>query len=482
MYSACIADDEILIQKSISARIKASGVPVRVAGCADNAESAINLYWDSRPDIFFVDINMPGMDGLSLIRQIREEDPSCLTKFIIITGYDDFSHMREAIQSGAMDYLKKPISTGEFNSAINATLGLIQQEQRRNQGKRDGILYYDEYLSDPPQIMNSGTFMAAYGPNADAFDAVEKTIFELCKNPHEKGNKNLLCIAFQGIETARLYYTPDRQIPKHLILQNINGPARNNKMFFVFTHPAGERFDTLVERAEQSINRRFINAGIAECSPRTIIPAVDTSILDYSLEHGQTGACRSALKACFDDIFRKDPSWRELSPFYRQIALLLINKYMTHKMPIPDSLKFEFSLFALCRYPTLESLRTRLNGMILSLAQKIGGQMKNRELVQGVCEFLERNYARGLTLNDLAARFYVSPPYLSRRFKEKTGITFVEYLENIRMDKAREYLINSEAPVADISEQVGYMEPAYFTKVFKRKYKVPPSEYRLKNK
>jgi two-component system response regulator YesN len=82
----------------------------------------------------------------------------------------------------------------------------------------------------------------------------------------------------------------------------------------------------------------------------------------------------------------------------------------------------------------------------------------------------------------MADQFFVSPPYLSRRFKEKTGITFGEYLEDIRMDKAQEYLINSEAPIADISERVGYQDPAYFAKVFKQKYHISPREYRHKNK
>jgi two-component system response regulator YesN len=147
LYNVCIADDEVLIQQSITARLRASGIPVRVLGCAGNAENAVVLYWSAKPDIFFVDINMPGVDGLSLVRRIREEDPDCSTKFIIITGYDDFAHMREAIQSGVTDYLKKPISTEEFNAVLASAAKQIQQERGKNLPEKDGPALYDEYIT-----------------------------------------------------------------------------------------------------------------------------------------------------------------------------------------------------------------------------------------------------------------------------------------------------------------------------------------------
>ena len=480
MYSVCIADDEALIQKSISTRLRTSGTPVKVIGCADNAMNAINLYWDSKPDIFFVDINMPGIDGLSMIRRIREEDPACKTKFIIITGYDDFAHLREAIQSGVIDYLKKPISTDEFNSVLASVTKTIQSENR-NKWKSNEILYYDDYLTEPPQILNGGTFLAVFCPDADIFSIADKKISGLWE--HGINDRRILRLAFQGMDYLGLYYLPDHQISKTLILKTMNEFVINNGAFLAYSYPESERLDNLVERAEQTINKRFmINTGIAECPCDIKVSEADLGILDYALEHGQPEACRAALNACFNETMKKDAYFRELSSFYRKIILLCINKYASHKLPIPDYLKLDFSLFALCRYRSLQSLQTRLCGMVLSLVQKIGSRERGGELIKNVCDFLKENYAKELTLNDLAGQFYVSIPYLSRRFREKTGLTYVEYLENIRMDKAREYLINSEAQIADVSEQVGYMDPAYFAKIFKRKYELSPSEYRSRNR
>lgn len=476
MYTVCIADDEKPIRKSISARLRTCGTSVRVMGCADSAETAISLYWNFRPDIFFVDINMPGMDGLTLVRRIREEDPHCHTKFIIITGYDDFEHMREAIQSGVMDYLKKPIAAGEFNKVVAAAAALVRQEKQMGSPKRTGFVLYDEYLRDPPQTIDGGTCIAVYTLDTGLFAGVEKEIAGI------SNNKNCPCFVFSGIDTLRLYYSSGPLISRREIFTHFGAMVGVNGISIVYVYPKSEKLDLLVERIEQTMNRHFIIPAITECVDKSAAPSFDLRILDYALEHGKIDSGRTSLVSCFNAVIGKNSFYLELSAFYRQIVLLLLNKYIAHQIQIPDSLRLELSLFSLCRYHTLESLLTHLAGMTVSLAQKIAARLGSGELIPGVCEFLKQKYQENITLNYTADKFFVTPSYLSRRFREKTGITFGEYLEDIRMDKAQEYLINSQAPIADISEQVGYQDPAYFAKVFKQKYHLSPSEYRHKNK
>jgi two-component system response regulator YesN len=167
----------------------------------------------------------------------------------------------------------------------------------------------------------------------------------------------------------------------------------------------------------------------------------------------------------------------KLSLLYRAIMLLFINTAVSRHIPIPEQLKNELSLFALCRYPTLDALQTRLCGMAAGLATPPEERLQ-RDLIQRVREYLGEHYTRDVTLNEVAGRFYVSAPYLSRRFREKTRLTFVQYLEDIRTERARDLLGASRASIADIGEQVGYMDSAYFAKVFRKKYPLSPSDYR----
>ena len=108
MYKICIADDEAYIVKSIEQRILQSGFVVEIAGCAANGAEALELYQEQKPDIFYVDVNMPGMSGLEFIEQVRLLDEESVTKFIVISGYDDFTYMKNAIQLGVVNYIMKP--------------------------------------------------------------------------------------------------------------------------------------------------------------------------------------------------------------------------------------------------------------------------------------------------------------------------------------------------------------------------------------
>ncbi|MDR2477505.1 MAG: response regulator [Treponema sp.] len=485
MYDVCIADDEKLIQQSITARIRESGIPAHVVGCADNAENARSLYWSAKPDIFFVDINMPGTDGLGLVRRIREEDPGCTAKFIIITGYDDFAHMREAIQSGAMDYLKKPISTEEFNKTLASAVNMIRQERRKRISSGDGFVLYENFLDNGNSILKSGTLLALYVPSAEIFaekELMDKTAASFFTHTKGKPADGSFSLRFQNVHNVMLWYCPERNIPKNAILPIFRGLMKRTNISIVYAHPESDDIVSLTERMEQSMNFRFFHPGLIECIREPVIINLETGVLDYYLENGQIEAAGSAASALVPKTISGEHGAAGLGPVFRQIILLLINKYISHNIPMPVSLKLELSPFALCRFQTLENLKTFLCGAASTLAKNISDQERKSELIQSVIDYIRQNYRKDVSLNYLARQFFVTPPYLSRRFKEKTGLTFIEYLEDIRLEKAEEFLAGSDAKINDISEQVGYMDPNYFAKVFRRKYHLSPSDYRLTRK
>jgi two-component system response regulator YesN len=481
LYGVCIADDEDLIQQSITARLRTSGTLVRVLGCAANAESAMTLYWSAKPDIFFVDINMPGTDGLTLIRRIRQEDPDCSTQFIIITGYDDFTHLQKAIRSGVMDYLKKPIDTEEFNAVVAAAANRIRNERKKRLSPEDGTVFFDDFIAAEggTRVLSGGTLLAVYAPSGDILAEEEgKILPAFFGTPSVPKNGKLFALGFQNIRNLRLYYRPDSVSRRELSLL-FHPLMVRRRMSFVYTWPRMEELEFLAECLEQSMNCRFLRPILIECSRKISSFSADTGMLDYVIENGQQNYCQTAVGTLVSRVGAGAETIGELSALYRQIILLFINKYITHNISMPSLLKLELSPFALCRYQNQEALRTFLCGIASSLARTIGIRGTGGELIPKVIEYLKQHYRNNITLGDVSGYFYVTSQYLSRRFKEKTGLTFVEYLEEIRLEKAEEYLTASDTKITDISVLVGYPDPNYFSKIFKRKYRLSPSSYRM---
>ena len=146
MYSICIADDEKYVLKSITQRISSSGMELEVVGMAGNGLEALELYDREQPDIFFVDINMPVVNGLDFIERIRKKDPDVRTRFIIISGYDDFAYMKKAIQLGVINYIKKPIRQQEFTDMLRDVCRQLDEEREKEE-KKEG---------DDPDLLQQG--------------------------------------------------------------------------------------------------------------------------------------------------------------------------------------------------------------------------------------------------------------------------------------------------------------------------------------
>lgn len=103
---------------------------------------------------------------------------------------------------------------------------------------------------------------------------------------------------------------------------------------------------------------------------------------------------------------------------------------------------------------------------------------KSKGLISGVKEFIRENYSQQLTLEEIAKVVYISPYYLSHLFKKVEGISVIEYLTKVRIEKAKILLSNPSYNIYEISEKIGYNEPSYFTRVFRHKEGTTPSQYR----
>lgn len=143
MYKAITVDDEKLIKKSISALIKTNETGFEIVGEAKDGMEALKLQEKAAPDLIITDIRMPKMNGLSFIEQVKERNPD--TKFIIISGYDEFEYAQTAIRFGVIDFLLKPIKPDQLLSSLSKVYRQIENSQSSSKQRSECLLMIKSY-------------------------------------------------------------------------------------------------------------------------------------------------------------------------------------------------------------------------------------------------------------------------------------------------------------------------------------------------
>jgi two-component system response regulator YesN len=123
-----IADDEKMIRDGLALTMPWAGMGIEVAGVAADGEGALELIREARPRIVITDVRMPRMDGLELLRRVGAEFPE--TRVVMLSGFDEFAYVREAVKGGAVDYLLKPVTAEELREVITRVKERISAEAR----------------------------------------------------------------------------------------------------------------------------------------------------------------------------------------------------------------------------------------------------------------------------------------------------------------------------------------------------------------
>lgn len=163
----------------------------------------------------------------------------------------------------------------------------------------------------------------------------------------------------------------------------------------------------------------------------------------------------------------------ELNSFHQGLKIKNVDLHRQLNQTLRDILlSNDFEATIVCMIDHIKNLVNQLN--------EADEQQLGKGVIKEIQLFILTHYGENITLNMLAEQFYLHPNYLSRFFKEKTGKNFIEYLTEVRMEKVKELLVNTDNKVVDISLMVGYDNPRYFSKVFKQFTGMTPSEYREK--
>ncbi len=456
MYQVLLVDDEPSVTDALRRSIDWPAYGLEVAAVAQSGEEALACIEKMPVDIVITDIRMANTDGLSLCQQISGMERNIQT--IIISGFAEFSYAQKAISYGALGYCLKPL---EYDELKRYLLHAVHQLK-----KAEHFPDYDDLLDalqngDEAEVASAlssfgftlGAYYAAASVGRTAYPLPKRqgvvlrlghhqfAYFSVSPFSREKidafAQKNQTC-GFSCTESAR---------PVSALPQTVKD--LNNSAFQFFFDPEKKIFPEKVEDKAAPILREIAKAAALGDSARTL------SLLN-SL-HGPAGAG-----------FTLRSAWR----LYGVISSgnTFSAAVASEDISSPAQLVFKFHDFS----SLLLALQERISAE--PPAQKEGG-LSNSSFIQ-MMSYINSHYDQGLSLNQLAKEMNLNANYLSQVFKKETGKTFLKYITELRIEKAKELLDSGDRSVSQIASSLGFNDYFYFLKTFKRVTGLTPKQYK----
>lgn len=438
MYRILIADDEALEREGMRWIISNMVDEKFEIIEAENGREALQKASIHKPHIVFMDIRMPGMDGLLALRSIRQELPTA--RFVLVTAYDYFDYAREAIRLGAKDYIVKPAKRQEIVELIERLLTNIKQEQQETSALKGR----EQQLS---KLLSLVKAELALGLIAESINEQELlSIAESLQLPLEQACA--VVIAFPEIKLDR------KELEQHV--QQLHERHSNDRTFLFSSPLVKEHIVLFISgkadlQPEELLHYANTYSASIYSSCKKAMPDQPVLIGIGNVHTGIHGARRSYYEAVFASTTATEQ--HAISQFQHMESIntqpLLISK--------AEQYAYVQQAIALIRQEREEQAFS---------------------IVDAAASYIERNYQRELSLEEVAEQVHLNPYYFSKVFKQQTGETFIDYITRIRIEHAKQWMSNKDMSLKEICYLVGYNDPNYFSRVFKKVTGITPSEYR----
>ena len=533
MLKVFLVEDESVIREGLRDSIPWQQYGFTLVGTASDGEVALPQIRKTRPDILITDIKMPFMDGLTLSKIVTEELPD--TKTIIISGYDDFEYAQQAIAIGVEQYLLKPITKGALLKALRAIKERMEEAQERSDQNRKYQLDAREYEEYTRQLfferLTGGALTVP-----QIYEQAKKLNIDLDASAY-----NIVLFVLMPQASMAEYSEPVARLQEELMQFFLRYseflPFRWHLMSYaVLIKGDASAIDGLTAQCVENIRRRcdmmrdacnwYVAvsrpvqrlSGLAECfsqanqilACRYLLPQQHVlTDQDMGISFRGTGGAVS-LEAL--DVNKVDASVirsfletgdREEVPQFvdkylgslgNAVQSLVFRQYLAMNVRFTAAIKvkslgysqeeFLSELDGLGRVQDAVSAEELPSYLIKVLCRAIDfrdnrSKKQYRDVLRRAVQYIDQNFAdENISLNAVAKAVNISANYFSAVFSQEMGMTFVEYLTQKRMDRARQLLRQTGKRSGEIAFEVGYRDPRYFSFIFKKTQGCTPSAYR----
>lgn len=505
MIKLLIVDDEQIEREGMQAILK-KAYPELIIEQARNGKVAVQIVQDFKPDLILMDIMMPGMNGLEAIERISADDPDI--KFIMVTAYDMFDYARTAIKLGVKDYLLKPSKASDIVETVGKVLKQIELEQKSLEVNK----FQQNALEKALPVVETDVVTQLL------YDHVHEVhidlLVEMLDTQSTKESFVMVVLLPGGSEhlypvirdkvrrTGRGWVgaLSGRQLPiivfrdpdKPFRSQAINlareilaiGKPNLDKGWFVGIGNVYVSLDQIRQSYQESLIATMdstLPVKYRFYSDVPILGALNDGQLAKKrekqfLDQIRLGQWDQVITNVMDLIQRYANEGSDLlQTQQRMLELLWVASRVMSEMGVEtDTPLYSFQA------RDYRQLRIETRNMLDVLRQSYDEYFDRLEAdkIHQIKQYIKEHSHEDISLDYLAKKVGLSPIYISKMFKEKLGINYIDFLTECRIEKAKKLLADPEKSLKEITFDIGYHEPNYFSKVFKKVCAVSPKEYR----
>lgn len=532
LYRILLVDDEEEIRQGMIRKFDWEANGFEIVGDAENGQDAFEKTEKLRPDVIITDIKMPFMDGLTLCKKVSESMPEI--KLVIFSGFDDFEYAKKAIKSNVVEYILKPVNSDELIGVLHKLKDMLDKEindrynieiLRKHYIKSLPVLRQQflveliergitkeriEEQSNQYNLELNGNFWAVSVVQIDkliknrdvsidySFKAqeeliplsvkrvIDNNVGRSCRFKSFIYRDNVVVIAMLDIKS---------QINKFVdIMDKI---CRMRFLEFKITSGIGSICDDLTKLfysyrgAKNAVDYRVL-IGSGKAIYIDDVEPDSSLMLQYDEKYEQDlissiklESSENIQKSAYKLVERLKDSRLSFNQY--QLVLMgtvteLVKLVRSYSLDIDIVFGEDFDCYkSIFQFTTLDEVAAWLTEIAIKINDFIKKERYNsvKTIVEKAKNYIAQNYSQPtISVEVLCDYLHISSAYFSTIFKRETGINFVTYLTNVRMEEALNLLKTTEYKTYTISEKVGYLDPNYFSYVFKKRFGISPSKYR----
>ncbi|MGB8450775.1 MAG: response regulator [Anaerocolumna sp.] len=512
MYKVMIVDDEVLVRVGLKTTIDWEAIGFTIVAEAANGEQGYENYLKYKPDVIITDIKMPKQDGLWLVEKVQKENADA--KILVLTCYDEFSFARKALKGGAYDYILK--SEVEDEELIKLMVSLKEKMDKQNKEKTgknvksniedlkpsvvSGLIkegfQMDERLLKLLSELDFPTTNSAYAylsisihhsleaqtDMAKINYAVMNILYEQFKQyaisyiDIQQSNQYLLFISSPGLKTADIKKTFASAANGAVQYFNVSLNAVYSEVFNQIEQ-VGNIYKEFTDKAQVLFYKLNKSNRITQMDA---INFKESNVFDLKIAynmnfieaigHEDFDKVKELTREIGENFENEYVSPMIVKIFYSNLIGDLFSSYglfLSNREIFETHKTYHYQIERSDQLRNINKLLIDFSGNLIKEIQNIRYH-NSKSLINQALNFIKYHYTEKISLDDVAEELSVSKHYLSSIFKKETGENMSLYINKLRIETAKQLLLESDIKIKEVFEKAGYSDQQYFSKVFKK--------------